>query len=170
MFSCLALCDPLDYKLSGSSVHGIFQARILEWVAVSSSRGVFLTQGSNPRLQRLLHWQADSLLTEPSETKGKWFLERWGYLYPRPHPHPLLYLHNTALTLHHSSMLIKHKFDSTRPACKQSRPYHHHLTCEETEAQRNKVVHQIARLVRSEAQRPQSGTFRVFWQLGDTMK
>ena len=31
----------------GSSVHGILQARILEWVAISSSRGIFLTQGSN---------------------------------------------------------------------------------------------------------------------------
>ena len=36
---CPTLCDPLDYSLPGSSVHGIFQARILEWVAVPSSRG-----------------------------------------------------------------------------------------------------------------------------------
>ena len=42
----------------GSSVHGILQARILEWVAISSSRGIFPTQGSNPHL---LHWQMDSL-------------------------------------------------------------------------------------------------------------
>ena len=34
----LTLCNPLDYSPSGSSVHGIFQARILEWVAISSSR------------------------------------------------------------------------------------------------------------------------------------
>ena len=39
--SCPTLCDPLDYSWLGSSVHGIFQARILEWVAVSSSRGSF---------------------------------------------------------------------------------------------------------------------------------
>ena len=32
-------CDPVDCSLSGSSVHGILQARILEWVAISSSRG-----------------------------------------------------------------------------------------------------------------------------------
>ena len=38
---CLTLCDPLDYSPPGSSVHGIFQARILEWVAISSSRGSF---------------------------------------------------------------------------------------------------------------------------------
>ena len=35
----LALCHPLDCSLPGSSVHGIFQARTLEWVAMSSSRG-----------------------------------------------------------------------------------------------------------------------------------
>ena len=34
----------------GSSVHGISQARILEWVAISFSRGIFLTQGLNPCL------------------------------------------------------------------------------------------------------------------------
>ena len=37
--SCLILCNPMDCSLPGSSVHGISQARILEWVAISSSRG-----------------------------------------------------------------------------------------------------------------------------------
>ena len=37
--SCLTLCDPMDYNLPGSSVHGISQGRILEWVAISCSRG-----------------------------------------------------------------------------------------------------------------------------------
>ena len=36
---CLTLCDPVDCNLPGSSVHWILQARILEWVAVSFSRG-----------------------------------------------------------------------------------------------------------------------------------
>ena len=36
---CLTLCDPMDCSLPGSSIHGIFQARILEWVAISFSRG-----------------------------------------------------------------------------------------------------------------------------------
>ena len=36
---CQTLYDPMDCNLSGSSVHGIFQARILEWVAISFSRG-----------------------------------------------------------------------------------------------------------------------------------
>ena len=44
--SCLTLCDPVDCSLQGSSVHGILQARILEWVAISSSRG-----SSRPRDQ-----------------------------------------------------------------------------------------------------------------------
>ena len=37
--SCLTLCDPMDCSLPGSSVHGIFQAIVLEWVAISFSRG-----------------------------------------------------------------------------------------------------------------------------------
>ena len=36
---CLTLCDPMDCSSPGSSVHGIFQARILEWIAMPSSRG-----------------------------------------------------------------------------------------------------------------------------------
>ena len=37
--SCTTVCDPMDCSPSGSSVHGIFHARILEWVAIASSRG-----------------------------------------------------------------------------------------------------------------------------------
>ena len=37
--SCLTLCDPMDHSPPGSSVHGSSQARILEWIAVSFSRG-----------------------------------------------------------------------------------------------------------------------------------
>ena len=46
-YSYLTLCDPMDYSISGSSVHGILQVRILEWVAISFSKRIFLTQGSN---------------------------------------------------------------------------------------------------------------------------
>ena len=53
--SCLALCDPMDCSPPGSSVHEIFQARILEWGAISFLQGIFLTQGSNPRLLCLLN-------------------------------------------------------------------------------------------------------------------
>ena len=48
--SCPTLCNPVDCSLPGFSVHGILQARILEWVAISFSRGIFLTQGLNPGL------------------------------------------------------------------------------------------------------------------------
>ena len=65
--SCPTLCDPMDCSLPGSSAHGILQARILKWVAMS----FFLTQGSN---LHLLHWQADSLpqshLGSPQPTIG----------------------------------------------------------------------------------------------------
>ena len=37
--SCLTLCDPMDCSLPGFSIHGIFQARVLEWVAISFSKG-----------------------------------------------------------------------------------------------------------------------------------
>ena len=37
--SCPTLCDPMDCSLQGSSVHGIFQAVVLEWIAISFSRG-----------------------------------------------------------------------------------------------------------------------------------
>ena len=42
--SCLTLCDPMDCSLPGSSIHGIFQTRVLEWVAISFSR-----ESSQPR-------------------------------------------------------------------------------------------------------------------------
>ena len=45
--SCPTLFDPIDYSPPGSSVRGILQARILEWVDSPSSRGIFPTQGSN---------------------------------------------------------------------------------------------------------------------------
>ena len=44
--SCLALCDPMDFISSSSSVHAILQARILEWVAISSSGDL-----PNPRIE-----------------------------------------------------------------------------------------------------------------------
>ena len=54
---CLTLCGPMVCYPSGSSVHGISQARILEWVAMPFNQRIFPTQGSNLRLP---HWQADS--------------------------------------------------------------------------------------------------------------
>ena len=59
--SCPTLCDPMDCSPPHSSVHGILQARILEWVAMPSSRGSPGT-GIEPGSPAL---QAVSLLSEP---------------------------------------------------------------------------------------------------------
>ena len=56
--SCPTLLQSMYCSPPGSSVQGISQARILEWVAISFSRGIFPTQGSN---LHPLHWQVDSL-------------------------------------------------------------------------------------------------------------
>ena len=47
--SCLTFSDPIDYSLPGYSVHGIFQARVLEWVAIafSAPEGKRLSQSQN---------------------------------------------------------------------------------------------------------------------------
>ena len=58
--SCPTLCDPMDCIPPDSSVHGILQARILEWVAISFSRGSF-RPGIEPRSPVL---QPDSLPSE----------------------------------------------------------------------------------------------------------
>ena len=60
---CPTLCDPMDCSLPGSSVHGLFQAKLLEWIAISYSRGFSRSRkipdsGSN---SHLLLWQAGSL-------------------------------------------------------------------------------------------------------------
>ena len=52
---CLTLCDKMDCSSPDSSIHGTFQTRILDWVAMPSSRGIFPTQGSNPHHLCLLH-------------------------------------------------------------------------------------------------------------------
>ena len=58
---CPTLCDPMDCSLPGSSVHGIFQARVLQWVAISFSRDL-----PNPGIKlRSPALQANTLLSEP---------------------------------------------------------------------------------------------------------
>ena len=56
--SCLTLCNTMDCSLPGSSVHGILQAKILEWVAISFSRGA-----SQPRDQTWVSFIADKFFT-----------------------------------------------------------------------------------------------------------
>ena len=56
--TCSTLCNPMDCSLPGSSVHGILQARIVEWVAISFSRG-----SCQPRDQTLVSCIADRFFT-----------------------------------------------------------------------------------------------------------
>ena len=63
--SSLTLCTAMDPSPPDSPVPGILQARTLEWVAMSSSRGIFPTQGWIRVSLRLLHWQAGSLPLAP---------------------------------------------------------------------------------------------------------
>ena len=64
--SCPALCDHMDCNPPGSSVHGILQARILEWVALPSSRG-------SSRPQDRTHVSYVSCI-------GRWVLCHWCHL------------------------------------------------------------------------------------------
>ena len=73
---CSTLCDPLDCRPPGSSIHGIMQVRILAWAAISSSRsspprikptsptlaGGFLTTEPREALSLYTSWQSTSLL------------------------------------------------------------------------------------------------------------
>ena len=56
VLSCVWLCDPMGCSPSGFSVHAVFQARMLEWVAISSSRGSSWP-GDRTRLLPLLHYR-----------------------------------------------------------------------------------------------------------------
>ena len=72
---CPTLGNPMECSLPGSSVHGIFQAIVMEWIATSLLQGIFLTQGSNPGLphcrqmlyrlnhqgKKAEHWRIDAL-------------------------------------------------------------------------------------------------------------
>ena len=62
--AAVAVCDPMDYSPPESSVHGILQAQMLEWVAVPPLVDL-PTQGANPRLLSIRGWQAASLPLVP---------------------------------------------------------------------------------------------------------
>ena len=73
----LTLCDPLDYSLSASSVHEIFQAKIIEWVDIFLPQGIFPTQRLNPHFLCLLQcrWSLYPLSHQGSSSlswKWKW--------------------------------------------------------------------------------------------------
>ena len=72
--SCLSLCDSMDHSLPGSSVYGILQARILEWVAMPSSSGPSWPRDESCVLC-LLFWQMGSLPLAPP-AKPLYFLSK----------------------------------------------------------------------------------------------
>ena len=60
--SCLTLCDPMDCSLPGTSVHGIFQARVLEWVAIAFSDKI-----ARRNINNLRHADDTTLMAESEE-------------------------------------------------------------------------------------------------------
>ena len=83
---CPTLCDPMGCSPSSSSVHGIFQARILEWVAISFSRG-----SSRPRDQTRVSRIGGRPfnLWATREAFSQFLPKTWNYLPPRPEIHCL---------------------------------------------------------------------------------
>ena len=65
-WSCPTFCYPMNCILPGSSVHGIFQTRILEWVVMASPRGYF--------------WPRDRTLVSYVSCTGRRFLYRWSHV------------------------------------------------------------------------------------------
>ena len=59
--SCLTLSDPMDCSLPGSSVHGIFQARVLEWVAIAFFEHSLLDGHNSQVFVFTIHWEKSSL-------------------------------------------------------------------------------------------------------------
>ena len=98
---CSNFCNHRLYSPPGSSVHGILQARILEWVAIPFSRRIFPTQGSNLGFPAL---QADSLLSEPP---GK----------PLRHRGIIIIIKLIMLTNHPNASIITRMVDTTKRTC-----------------------------------------------------
>ena len=75
--SCPTLCNPMDCSLPGFYVHGIFQASVLEWVAISFSRG-----SSHPRnWTQVSHTVGRCFTLWATREVQKWY--RWSYLQNR---------------------------------------------------------------------------------------
>ena len=67
---CLTLCDPMDCSLAGSSIHGIFQARVLEWVAIAFSRTGAIMLKSNLYPPEMLGVHKQNLMCTRKQEKG----------------------------------------------------------------------------------------------------
>ena len=70
--SCLTLSDPMDYILPGSSIHGIFQARVLEWSAIAFS------------ICRALSYKCDPVVeNSPPDAENMVVIPDWGTKTPQ---------------------------------------------------------------------------------------
>ena len=89
--SCLTLCIPMDCSPPGSSLHGIFQARVLEWIAISFSKGSSWTR-DRTWVSCIAGWCFTSWATRESpkeQWKWKWshvllFATPWAVAYQAP--------------------------------------------------------------------------------------
>ena len=77
---CLTLCSPMDCNPPGFSVHAIFQTRILQWVAMPSSR-----ESSQPRDQNRVSCIAGGFVTAEASREAHWKIH--------PLPIELIYMH-----------------------------------------------------------------------------
>ena len=93
--SCPTLCSPMDCSLPGSSSHGIFQARVLEWVAISFSRGSSWprdrTQVSPTAGRCFTVWATREAQTDTKEKCFHWY-ERKSFLF-------LLYFYTNVIAI-----------------------------------------------------------------------
>ena len=95
---CPTLCDPMGCSLSSSSVNGIFQARVLEWIAISFSKGSFRprnrTQVSCIAGRRFTVWAIREVTIPRPQLQSL----HWGHLRHWPTPMATLALRPPALT------------------------------------------------------------------------
>ena len=71
--SCLTLSDPMDYSLPGSSIHGIFQARVLEWGAIAFSVVLVTIQ-----IVEIINWAwSKEIRTLANENASEWVCGRY---------------------------------------------------------------------------------------------
>ena len=122
---------PMDYNLPGSSVHGIIQTRILDWVAISSSRGIFLTQGSNLHLLCVLFRQEDSL---PLVLSGKPIKDAYICIYSISHETMWLVCLYIFSSVQFSRSVVSHSLrphglQHARPPCPSPTPRVYSNSC-----------------------------------------
>ena len=103
--SCQTLCDPMDCSPLGSSVRGILQARILEWLPCSPP-GNLPDPGTEPGPLCLLRWQADSLPLAP------------------PRKPTLCVQLSSVQSLSHVQLFATHELQHARPRCPSTSRVH----------------------------------------------